>query len=205
MERAMMRMMRRAALAAVLGTALAQAADAQVVRGRVVESRTGRPLPTASITVLDSAGQPAGYGQSDAFGEFTVRLARAGSFFVRAERVGYRPATSALSDVDEGDEAYRVLALRQGDPQLEGAGAGLGGLPFPGRILGGPQSTATDTRPATASGPADAVPAGSGDKSTTTRPAPAVRVGKPARDERPARAPRPPRPAARGGTRQPGA
>jgi hypothetical protein len=199
----MIRTMRRAALAAVLGTALAQSADAQVVRGRVVESRTGRPLPSASVTVLDSAGNLAGYGQSNAFGEFTVRLARAGSFFVRAERVGYRPATSALSDVDEGDEAYRVLSMRRGDPTLEG-GLGMGGVPFPGRIFGGGRRRpVTDTSPATSRSPADAAAAGEG-KRTTARPEPAVRVAKPARDERPARAPRSPRPAAPGGTRHPG-
>jgi hypothetical protein len=201
----MMRMMGSAFLAAVLAVGVAQSLEAQVVRGRVVERRTGHPLPTASVTVLDSAGQAAGYGQTDAFGEFSVRLARAGSFFVRAERVGYRPATSALSDVDEGEEVYRVLALGVGDPQLEGAGAGLGGLLFPGRILAGPRGAATDTRPATSRGPADAAAAGSDGKGATERrPAPA-RAARPSRDERPVPAPRPPRPATRGGTRQPGA
>lgn len=189
-----------AALAAVAAAGFAQPLAAQTVRGRVVEYRTGYPVGLARITVLDEAGEQVGYAQSDGWGEFTIRLQRAGRVFIRAELIGYRNATSPLSDVGAGDEIYRVLALRRG-PEVDGSdgrGYGMG----PRTILGPPgRGTAvTDTRPATSGAPAE----GSGPGKvadargggTAARPAPAA---KPRRDGRPARAPRTTRPATRGG------
>ncbi len=205
----MRRTMRGGLLAVAAGLLLAQAVDAQVVSGRVVENRSGRGVASASLVVLDSAGQPAGYAQSNAFGEFSVRLTRPGSFFVRAERVGYHPATSAMSRVEAGDEVYRLLSMRTGETALrDGMGNGLPGIGFLPRSLSGGRRPATDTRPATSTGAtASAAPAGE----TARRPQP--RASQPGstnanpraaeRPEGPARTPRLPRPATRGGARHP--
>jgi hypothetical protein len=186
---------------------LAQPLAGQVIRGRVMEDRTGNPVAAASVTVLDDAGQPAGYAQSGAFGEFIIRLKGPGRFFVRAERVGYRAATSGLSDVGTGDDVYRLLVLTRGDAQLEGAGTGIGGIGFLPRVLPGARRAATDTRPAASGAPADATPsspASPGSKKAARRPEPRPpAAAKPRGDERPSRAPRPSHPSARGG-RNPG-
>lgn len=199
--------MRGCLLAGAAGLVLAQAVDAQVVSGRVVENRSGRGVASARLVVLDSAGQPAGYAQSNAFGEFSVRLSRPGSFFVRAERAGYHPATSALSRVEAGDEVYRLLSMRTGNTALRDGSDGFGPGFLP-RALTGRRPLATDTRPATATGATSAAPGGE----TAERPEPReARPGsgnaKPRtaeRPDRPARAPRLPRPDTRGGTRHPG-
>lgn len=200
----MMRVMRCAALAAVAGLVFSTAADAQVVRGRVTEGRTGYPLASVNVTVVDDAGTPAGYGQTNAFGEFTIRLSHAGRFLVRAERVGYRPASSGLSDVRAGDEIYRVLILREGDAQLADATRSVGGWRLPPLIRPSSGRASTDTRPAANGTPADAAAPGSaGTPAGRPEPQP-QRVAKPRREERPARAPRAPRPASDGGsTRHP--
>jgi len=201
----------RGALMVAAGVAMAQAADAQVVHGRVVEDRSGRGVASASLVVLDSVGQPAGYAQSNAFGEFSVRLTRPGSFFVRAERIGYRPATSAMSRVDAGDEVYRVLSMRTGNAALEGEGGGLFRSGFFPRLLpGGRRPVPTDTRPVPSRGATASAAPG---KETARRPEPRPRASDPAspdakpraaeRPERPARAPGRTRPAAGGGARHP--
>jgi hypothetical protein len=203
--------MMRGALLAVAGVAMARAADAQVVHGRVVEDRSGRGVASANLVVLDSVGQPAGYAQSNAFGEFSVRLTRSGSFFVRAERIGYRPATSAMSRVEAGDEVYRVLSMRTGNAALEGEGGGLFRSGFFPRVPLGRHPVPTDTRPLPSSGATASAAPG---KAATRRAEPRPRASDPAAPDakpraaedpdRPARAPRLPRPATRGGARHPG-
>ncbi len=205
-----MKRMMRGALAAAAGVAMAQAADAQVVHGRVVEDRSGRGVASANLVVLDSVGQPAGYAQSNAFGEFSVRLTRSGSFFVRAERIGYRPATSAMSRVEAGDEVYRVLSMRTGNAAMEGEGGGLFRSGFLPRLLPGRRPTPTDTRPVPSSGATASAAPG---KATARRPEPRPRAADPApgdatpraseRPGRPERGPRGTRPAAGGGVRRP--
>lgn len=160
--------------AALLLLAAAQPAAAQVVRGRVMESRTGYPVAFANVTVLDETGEPAGYAQSGAAGEFSVRLRRGGRFYVRAERIGYRSAQSGLSDVAEGDEAYRLLTMRRGSEALGEAGSGIPGVWPRGPFLARGGRMATDTRPAATRAPAGTSgdpPAGGG---VARRPTPAT-------------------------------
>jgi hypothetical protein len=160
--------------------ALAEPLTAQVVRGRVVESHSGYPVAFANVTVVDEGGQPAGYGQSDGSGLFVVRLHRGGRFFLRAERMGYRPAASGLSDVAEGEEVYRMLAMRRGGTELGLPGGDLIGWgtgflsPASGRV-------ATDTRPATALVPTESSRGGTAERGSTHRP---ERQGKPVRTAR---------------------
>jgi hypothetical protein len=176
--------------------ALAQPLTAQVVRGRVVESNSGYPVAFANVTVVDEGGQPAGYGQSDGTGLFVVRLHRGGRFFLRAERMGYRPASSGLSDVAEGEEVYRTITLHRGGSDLGLPGGDLIGWgtgflsPASGRV-------ATDTRPATALVPTESSRGGTAERGRTRRPegqdkpVPSARAGGPETAPRVARTGRP--------------
>lgn len=168
---------------AMLALLAAQPAAGQIVRGRVVESHSGYPVAFASVTVVDETGLPNGYAQSDAFGDFSIRLQRPGRFLVRAERAGYEPASTGLGDIDEDGVAYRLLLMRPNDA-LGLNGRGLGFLPrgfFPGTGATG----ATDTRPAPARAPApDAAPpaatgsSGPGSVGSPDRPRPTARPRK---------------------------
>jgi hypothetical protein len=202
----MKRLAARAALAALVMGGFAQPLAAQMVRGRVIEHRTGYPVGLARVTVLDEAGQPVGYAQSNGWGEFTIRLQRAGRVFIRAELLGYRDAVSPMSDVGEGDEVYRVLSLRRG-ADVEGDGRGYGLQP---RTILGPRRVGalTDTRPATSAAPTPAPAAADGPAPGEPADAaargrrPAPRAGdsaKPRREGESARTLRPARPATRGG------
>ena len=188
----MKRMMAVAALALLAAAPL----GAQTVRGRVTETRGGHPVAFATITVLDEAGQPAGHGQSDAWGGFSVRLQRGGRYMVRADRLGSRSASTPLSDIRDGADVYRVLVMTPGNEAVGRQADGGGWLPrglFPG--AGG--RPATDTRPATARAPK---PSSDGDAAAdraTGRQRPEPQGARPGRtpgtEARPRRAPRLPR------------
>src|SRR4051812_24870520 len=71
------------------------AAAAQSVRGTVLDDVARRPVAGALITIVQSNGQelPSGV-RTDSLGRFTINTARAGTYRVRAVRIGYRPAVS---------------------------------------------------------------------------------------------------------------
>ena len=175
---------------------LAQPLAAQTVSGRIVEHGTGRGIPFATVTVLDAAGQAAGYSQTDAMGDYVVRLRGSGRYFVRAEHLAYQPATSGLSNIREGREVYRTLALRPGGSQGRMGERGR----FPGRA-GLPQPV-PGVPPVSGAGPATSLAPRDG--ATGDRPIPrsATPAARPRSEERGAR--RPPRQTGgdRGGARR---
>jgi hypothetical protein len=186
------------AIAGALLVLAAQPLDAQTVRGRVVEWGTGRGVPFATVTVLDASGHAAGYAQSGATGEYEVRVRSAGNFLVRAEALGYRPATSGLTRVREGREAHRSLTLRPGGAQQLGRTTERGRFPGTG-VLPQPYP---GLPPVTGAGPATNVAPG-GDAAGERRiPRNAVPASRPRGEERGAR--RPPRQTGgdRGGARR---
>ncbi|HEX2079550.1 MAG TPA: carboxypeptidase-like regulatory domain-containing protein [Longimicrobium sp.] len=175
------------AVAGALLVLAAQPLDAQLVSGRVVEWGTGRGVPFATVTVLDASGQAAGYAQTGAMGEYEVRVRSAGQYILRAEALGYQPATSGLTRVREGREAHRSLTLRPGSRQLgrnvergRFPGGDMVPQPFPG------------LPPVTGAGPATSVAPRGGD-AAGDRPVPrsAAPASRPRGEERGARRPRP--------------
>ncbi|HEX6369410.1 MAG TPA: carboxypeptidase regulatory-like domain-containing protein [Longimicrobium sp.] len=167
----------------------AQPLDAQTVFGRVMETRSGWPVPYAAVTLVDAGGKPVGYSQSDANGEYRVEVRQPGRYVIRAERVGYRPRASALTEVREGRDVRRDLRLTRGGTRL-GQEDGTRGLLPPGAPTPIPAvPPATDGGPSTSRAPA-------GD-ATAARPVPRVSpVVQPRRDGARSTA-RQPRPASR--------
>ncbi|HEX5872313.1 MAG TPA: carboxypeptidase-like regulatory domain-containing protein [Longimicrobium sp.] len=104
---------RLAALAAIL--LAAAPAAAQSVRGQVVEPGTGQPVTGAVVILLDASGNRVTATLTDAQGGFAMRGGGAGTYSLRAERVGYETVTSpAMSIVaDEAPEQRLVMAPRQ--------------------------------------------------------------------------------------------
>jgi hypothetical protein len=103
------RRLHRSALAALLlgAATLAAPADAQVVRGSISDVATDRALEGVLLTLVGPDGAPVQTTRTDSAGLYRFAVGREGSFRVRAEHVGYRPATSAPLRLDAG----RVLTL----------------------------------------------------------------------------------------------
>ena len=98
----------------------ARAQRVMVVRGRVIDAGTNRPLPGALVELLDSAltAPVPSSRSSDANGEFllsaTWRPAR-----VRATLLGYTPAVASLSPTVSSDTLDVALALHPLGTQLD--------------------------------------------------------------------------------------
>jgi hypothetical protein len=97
--------------AAALALLAPAAARAQAVAGEVVDGVTGAPLPNAVVVLLDTARARFGAALTDSAGRFTLTAPAAGTFLVRAERVGSTSATSAPLALAVGDTARVRLAL----------------------------------------------------------------------------------------------
>ncbi|HEU0299623.1 MAG TPA: carboxypeptidase-like regulatory domain-containing protein [Longimicrobium sp.] len=87
----------------------APAMGAQTVRGTVVDTESGQPVPGAVVVLLDEDGRRHGAVLSGAAGEYQIRAPRPGGYVLRAERVGYRTITSPLLRLEEGRTAVHRL------------------------------------------------------------------------------------------------
>lgn len=95
--------------AAWLALALPGALGAQAIGGTVVDE-AGRPVAGAVVSLVGADGRRVGGRLVEADGRF-VHPAPPGSWRVRAERVGSRPAVSASVVVAAGDTARVALVL----------------------------------------------------------------------------------------------
>jgi hypothetical protein len=105
-------MMRLRVLAASLTALVAVAsAEAQTIRGVVVDDSTKLPVEGASVMLLDaSSSEIARSTRSDSAGNFTLHAARPGSYRLRAVRIGYQPLTSETVKLGIGQ--LTVMRLR---------------------------------------------------------------------------------------------
>jgi hypothetical protein len=85
-------------------------ARAQIVRGTVVDSASGRPVPGSTVQVTDSSGSRVGAILTDADGRFAFRAPRAGRYALRVQRIGYRTSATTPFTVAEGETVERQLA-----------------------------------------------------------------------------------------------
>jgi hypothetical protein len=83
--------------------AAAVPARAQVLRGRVMEDGSEKPIATVSITLLKEDGTRIANVLSDTFGRFQMRVPERGSYKIAGERIGYRGATSPKFQVGLSD------------------------------------------------------------------------------------------------------
>jgi hypothetical protein len=106
---------------ALLAAALVAAGPtaAQSVQGRVTEPGTGQPVSGAVVLLLDERGDRVSATLTDAQGGFAVRARTAGTYSLRAERVGYATATSPALSLGAGMEAERSLVLEPRQVVLE--------------------------------------------------------------------------------------
>jgi hypothetical protein len=95
--------------------ALAQQASALSISGRVVEQSTGAAIPAATVTIEERDAR----ALTDSAGRFTFRALAPGAITIRAQRLGFAPARTAivLLDRDATDVVislvHNPLALRE--------------------------------------------------------------------------------------------
>jgi hypothetical protein len=80
--------------ALALTAAPRRVADAQVVRGAVVDP-TGRPLSGVLVLLVDSAQRQTTRALTDGAGKFRLAAPSPGTYRLRTLRIGYRPSTSS--------------------------------------------------------------------------------------------------------------
>ena len=97
------------ALAAVVTTAAPAAAQSATVKGQVVDTRSGQPVPHAAVYVNDTRTAVV----ADAQGRFEVRHIRPGSRAIWADAPGY---TMDLSLVEVTESGAEVTLRMESDP-----------------------------------------------------------------------------------------
>jgi Carboxypeptidase regulatory-like domain len=81
------------AAAAVLAAGAAGAQGVGTVQGRVSDAASGRPLPDVQVVVVDTRLGAV----TNAQGEFTIAAVPVGARSVTARRLGFQPATRAIT------------------------------------------------------------------------------------------------------------
>jgi hypothetical protein len=71
------------------------AASAQAVRGVIIGRGDSSGVPGAVVFLLDASGGVAARALTNERGEFRLGAPRAGSYRIRAMRIGYRPVVTA--------------------------------------------------------------------------------------------------------------
>jgi hypothetical protein len=106
--------------ASVLGAALfiapvsAPVAHAQVVRGRLLDDRTERPVELANVFLIDAAGESRAAATTDSAGNFVLSAPAPGRYALFARRIGYRPDRSDPMELAAGQviDVDFVIAVR---------------------------------------------------------------------------------------------
>jgi TonB-linked SusC/RagA family outer membrane protein len=82
--------------AAFLAPAIAAAQGSASISGTVTDSASGRPIPSVQVVVVGTTRGAV----SDEQGRFAVHGVSAGTWSVRAQRIGYRPETRSITLAD---------------------------------------------------------------------------------------------------------
>jgi hypothetical protein len=112
--------------AAVLAAAsVSSIANAQVVRGVVVDETSGRGMPGTVVVLLDADGKRLAGVLADELGRYAIRITVPGRYAVRAERIGYRsdaptPVTLKAGETVELRLATRAIPVILGEVRVSG-------------------------------------------------------------------------------------
>ncbi len=98
-------------------------AQAQTITGTVLDGGTGAPIPAAVITLLTEPGDVTTRVEADSLGVFSATAPRAGSYYLRAERIGYRAVTEGIFDLGAGGTMEVQINLLTQPVELEGVEA----------------------------------------------------------------------------------
>ncbi len=108
---------------------ISQPAEAQAIRGLVLDGTSAQPISLATVTLISSESEAVASVLTDEAGFFSVSADEEGMFLVRVVALGYRPGRAGPFTLDEDD--LRVVELR-----LEPAPLDVEGLVVEGTVQG---------------------------------------------------------------------
>ena len=100
-----MRLLPKLLAAFLLTLTLAPAVSAQAVRGQLSDEESSAPIVGASLRLVGPDNTVAATARTDSLGEFFLPFdgAAGGTYRIRAEKIGYRPAISSPLSLEESD------------------------------------------------------------------------------------------------------
>lgn len=90
----------------------AVAAEAQVIRGTVVDSESGEPVVLAYVGLLQPGRELVVAGLANRDGTFSLRAPREGEYFLHVRRSGYRSVFDGLFELGDGGVIELAVGLR---------------------------------------------------------------------------------------------
>lgn len=100
--------------------AFVEVLEAQVVRGRVLDSTLGEPVPTARVTLFTGEEERVATVLTDTLGRFTVRAKAPGPHLLEADRLGYGPQRTDTFEVASEGVTRKDVPLAPEAVELEG-------------------------------------------------------------------------------------
>ncbi|HUF51584.1 MAG TPA: carboxypeptidase regulatory-like domain-containing protein [Longimicrobiales bacterium] len=94
----------------VLVLCAASPAGAQVIRGRVLDASTARPVPAATLQLLVD-DRPVATAPSDSAGLFTLEVRAPGRYRIVATRIGYQETESRVLELSGRDTTIVELRM----------------------------------------------------------------------------------------------
>lgn len=96
-------------------------ADAQVVRGRVLDDADDRPVATAVVRLVDPTGESLAVTVADSAGRYSMTVPEPGVYRLEAERIGYEPFETPLLETGDETRTYALdLLLRRSPVPIAG-------------------------------------------------------------------------------------
>ena len=93
-----------APLVALVSCLVPMIASAQIVRGAVVDSATGRAIGDVTVMLIDERGVSVAAALAQDVGRFTLHAPASGTYQLRVLRIGFRRTQSRPFHVRAGDE-----------------------------------------------------------------------------------------------------
>jgi hypothetical protein len=94
-----------------LSLSLALPAQAQLLRGTVVDDASGRGVAAAALVLTGAAGDTLATTATDSAGLFLLRLPGTGRFLLQASHLGFAPSTVELPPAGPGEELRVRVSL----------------------------------------------------------------------------------------------
>lgn len=99
-------------LAVVVALSSLRPVASQTIKGKVVDATSGMPISMAHVTLIGASGMTVGSNVTDTDGSFLIPVSEAGTYRLRAMRIGYTPFMTDTLVLWAGEEADVQLMLR---------------------------------------------------------------------------------------------
>jgi len=107
---------RTALLLSIASASFTASAEAQTFRGRVVDERDGRPVPTTLVRLVGEDGKQHAVSIADSSGVYRLRAPEPGVYRLEAARIGYENFVTPLLEVAQTGGVYPIDLLMRAAP-----------------------------------------------------------------------------------------